>query len=84
MGLVQLVSPPDRPGEVMLDTRGLQHLMSLYGPKVTTAGGYLGVSATKGEIWTPASENKSSTIWTPGSDVGSVGGSPKPRIIVTG
>ena len=84
MGLLQLASPPDRPGEIMLDPRGLQQLLSLYGPKVTTASGYLGVSATKGEIWTPGSETKGSSIWTPGSDVGPAGGSQKPRIIITG
>ena len=39
-----------------------------YGPKVTTASGYLGVSATRGEIWTPGSEAKGSAIWTPGSE----------------
>ncbi|MBV8126770.1 MAG: tetratricopeptide repeat protein [Planctomycetaceae bacterium] len=68
MGLVHLVSPPDRPGEVMLDTRVLQQLLSLYGPKVTTSSGYLGVSATRGEIWTPQSAAQGSAIWTPGSD----------------
>ena len=68
MGLVQLVAPPDRPGEVMLDTRVLQQLLSLYGPKVTTSSGYLGVSATRGEIWTPQSAAQGSAIWTPGPD----------------
>ena len=68
MGLVHLVSPPDRPGEVVLDTRVLQQLLSLYGPKVTTSSGHLGVSATRGEIWTPQSAAKGSAIWTPGSD----------------
>jgi tetratricopeptide (TPR) repeat protein len=83
MGLVRLGSPPDRPGELILDSRPLQQLLSRYGPKVTTASGYLGVSATKGEIWTPDSESKgSSSIWTPGSDAASPGG--KPRIIMTG
>jgi hypothetical protein len=83
MGLLRLVSPPDRPGEISLDSRGLQQLLSLYGPKVTTAAGYLGVSATKGEIWTPGSEAKGSPIWTPGSDA-AAGEAEKPRIIVTG
>ena len=55
MGLLRLVSSPDRPGEVMLDSRILQQLLGLYGPKVTTSSGYLGVSATRGEIWTPQS-----------------------------
>ena len=68
MGLVHLVSPPDRPGEVMLDSQVLQQLLSLYGPKVTTSSGSLGVSATRGEIWTPQSAAKGSAVWTPGSD----------------
>ncbi|MGA2701243.1 MAG: tetratricopeptide repeat protein [Isosphaeraceae bacterium] len=68
MGLVRLVSPPDRPGEVMLDPRVLQQLLSLYGPKVTTSSGYLGVSATRGEIWTPQSSAQGSPIWSPGTD----------------
>ena len=68
MGLIRLASPPDQPGELMLDTRMLQQLLAHYGPKVTTASGYLGVSATRGEIWTPGSEAKGSAIWTPGSE----------------
>jgi hypothetical protein len=81
MGLVQPVSHPDRPGEIMIDTRPLQQLLDLYGPKVTTSSGYLGVSATRGEIWTPERAATGSSIWTPGSDVGT-GTSEKPRIIV--
>ncbi|MGC8640170.1 MAG: SEC-C domain-containing protein, partial [Isosphaeraceae bacterium] len=84
MGLVKIVSPPDRPGEVALDARTLQQLLSLYGPQVTTASGVLGVSATKGEIWTPSSDTKGSIVWTPGSDAGPSGGPEKPKIIVTG
>lgn len=84
MGLIQLASSPDRPGELMLDTRMLQQLLSMFGPKVTTASGYLGVSATRGEIWTPGSEAKGSAIWTPGSDPGAGTSSEKPRIIVPG
>jgi len=82
MGLIRLASPADQPGELMLDTRMMQQLLALYGPKVTTSSGYLGVSATRGEIWTPGSEAKGSPIWTPGSGAG--GGSEKPRIIVPG
>jgi tetratricopeptide (TPR) repeat protein len=83
MGLIRVGPSPDRPGEVVLDPRPLQQLLSEYGPKVTTASGYLGVSATKGELWTPESAAKgSSAIWTPGSDAGSPG--ERPRIIVTG
>jgi Tetratricopeptide repeat len=68
MGLLRLVPSPDRPGEVMLDSRILQRLFSLYGPKVTTSSGYLGVSATRGEIWTPQATTQGSQIWTPGAD----------------
>ncbi len=81
MGLVQPVSHPDRPGELMLDTRPLQQLLKLYGPKLATSSGYLGVSATRSEIWTPEAAAKGSSIWTPGSDVGA-STSEKPRIIV--
>jgi hypothetical protein len=84
MGLIRVVSPPDRPNEVQVDTRALQQLINLYGPKVTSSSGYLGVSATKGEIWTPESEARGSPIWTPGSDVGSTAGSAKSRIILPG
>ena len=84
MGLIRLTSPADQPGELMLDTRMLQQLLALYGPKVTTASGYLGVSATRGEIWTPGSEAKGSPIWAPGSDAGAGGRGEKPRIIVPG
>ncbi|MGO9598963.1 MAG: tetratricopeptide repeat protein [Isosphaeraceae bacterium] len=81
MGLVQPVPNPDRPGDIMLDTRPLQQLLKLYGPKLATSSGYVGVSATRSEIWTPESAAKGSSIWTPGSDVGA-GTSEKPRIIV--
>jgi tetratricopeptide (TPR) repeat protein len=81
MGLVMPISHPDRPNEIMLDTRPLQQLLSLYGPKVTTSSGYLNVSATRGEIWTPGTAAGGTSIWTPGSDVGA-GASAKSRIIV--
>ena len=81
MGLIRVVSPPDRPGEVMLDSRPLQQLLSTYGPRVTTGSGYLGVSATRGEIWTPESETRGSAIWTPGSGTPAAGAE-KPRILL--
>jgi hypothetical protein len=84
MGLIRVATSPDRPDEVQLDPRPLQRLMELYGPKVTTSSGYLGVSATRGEIWTPGSEVQGSGIWTPGSDVGRAAGGEKPRIILPG
>jgi len=70
MGLLEMVSHPDRPGDVMLDSRPLQALMAEYGPRVTTASGRLGVSAAKPEIWTPggaAPGGSSGGLWTPGS-----------------
>jgi hypothetical protein len=88
LGLLRVAPIPERPNEIQLDPRPLQQLLRLYGPKVTTSSGYLGVSATKGEIWTPetaARESGSgSAIWTPGTDAGGAGGREKPRIIVTG
>lgn len=83
MGLLHLVSQPDRPGEIMLDSRILQRLLSLYGPKVTTSSGYLGVSATRGEIWTPQTSAQGSAIWTPASDREAAKSSEK-RLILPG
>jgi hypothetical protein len=84
MGLVLVVPAPDRPNDFHLDTRPLYQLMSTYGPRVSTSAGFLGVSATKGEIWTPETSHKETTIWTPGSDVGSPSGGEKSRIILPG
>ena len=69
MGLLEMVPNPDRPSEIMLDSRPLQALLAEYGPRVTTASGRLGVSATKPEIWTPRATAGGSGggIWTPGS-----------------
>lgn len=86
MGLIEMVASPDRPGETFLDTRALQMLLSEYGPRVTTAAGRLGVSATRPEIWTPgAATGSSGGIWTPGSSPGPApqGGHDK-KIIITG
>ncbi len=69
MGLVQIVQAPDRPDDMYVDPRALMALMAEYGPRVTTASGTLGVSATKPEIWTPgkAAGGGGGGIWTPGS-----------------
>ncbi len=83
MGLLHLESSPERPGEIMVDSRILQQLISHYGPKVTTSAGYLGVSATRGEIWTPQSATQGSAIWTPGSDR-EASGSGEKRLILPG
>ena len=71
MGLIEMQPNPDRPDDILVDTRPLQALMAEYGPRVTTASGRLGVSATKGGIWTPGSETGGGGgLWTPGSGTG--------------
>jgi tetratricopeptide (TPR) repeat protein len=89
MGLVRLVAHPERPEEVAIDTRVLQALMAEYGPRVTTASGQLGVSAARGEIWTPGSSagGGGGGIWTPGSGAAASAPAPggeKPRLIIPG
>jgi hypothetical protein len=73
---------------MVLDTRVLEHYLSQYGPRVTTASGELGVAASRGEIWTPESAaggGGGAPIWTPGSPAPpTAGGGGKPSIIVTG
>jgi tetratricopeptide (TPR) repeat protein len=86
MGLIRLMPNPDDPKTMLLDTRTLQALISQYGPKVTTASGHLGVSATKGGIWTPGSSSSGSGggLWTPGSEAGSGASGEKPKLIIPG
>jgi tetratricopeptide (TPR) repeat protein len=75
MGLVQVVTDRGRPGHIYLDSRPLQALFQEYGPRVTTATGRLGVSATKPAIWTPGSEaGPSGGLWTPGAAAQKDGG----------
>jgi hypothetical protein len=90
MGLVRMVPKPDQPKEYVIDSRPLQMLMAEYGPRVTTASGGLGVSATRGEIWTPGGATGGAGgggggLWTPGSGTG---GSPpdegKSKLILPG
>ena len=85
MGLVQFVPNPDNPDDMLMDTRGLQALLTRYGPRVTTTSGGLGVSATKPEIWTPgaAASGSGGGIWTPGSAAAPAEGE-KPRLIIPG
>jgi hypothetical protein len=85
-GLLNVVPSPDNPNQFHLDTRPLQHLLSTHGPRVSAASNYVGVSATKGDIWTPepAGGGSGSAIWTPGSSGGEPAGSNKPRIILPG
>jgi tetratricopeptide (TPR) repeat protein len=93
MGLLEVVSHPERPGEILLDSRPLQALMSQYGPRVTTSTGRLGVSATRPEIWTPGSAGggggQPGGLWTPGATSGGPapgggGAGDKKNIIITG
>jgi hypothetical protein len=60
--------------------------MAEYGPRVTTASGRLGVSATKGGLWTPGGPSAGGGgIWTPGSETAPTpGGGDKPRLIIPG
>jgi hypothetical protein len=87
MGIVRLVPNPDNPEQVSLDTRGLQMILAEYGPRVTTASGQLGVSATKPEIWTPgAKTGGGGGIWTPGASASAppAQGGDKPKLIIPG
>ncbi|MDR3632807.1 MAG: tetratricopeptide repeat protein [Isosphaeraceae bacterium] len=70
LGLVELRPNPDRPDDVLLDTRVLQAVMAEYGPRVTTARGELGIAATRGGLWTPGAgaQGGGGALWTPGSD----------------
>jgi tetratricopeptide (TPR) repeat protein len=86
LGLLRMVTDPNRPGETLVDPSPLEFLLRRFGPRVKTASGYLGVSATKGEIWTPESASGgSSGLWTPGSEVpGASSGADRPRLILPG
>ena len=85
MGLVQLAPHPDNPDQLLLDSRPLQAVMARYGPRVTTAAGQLGVSATQGGIWTPGGSTAGGGgIWTPGSPAGPAPGGDKPKLIIPG
>jgi hypothetical protein len=85
MGLLEMGSTPDRPGEILIDPRPLQALLQTYGPRVTTTSGRLGVSAARPEIWTPgAATGSTGGIWTPGSTPPPGGGGEKKNIIITG
>jgi hypothetical protein len=87
MGLVRMYPNPERPKEIVLDDRILQRLMELHGPRVTTASGGLGVSAAKGEIWTPGGSASApgGALWTPGSQPSAPAGEkPKSKLIIPG
>jgi hypothetical protein len=91
-GLVRLMPHPEQPGGMLMDNRPLMSLLAEYGPRITTATGGLGVSASQGGIWTPdmgtpaAGTTTKGGIWTPGSGSTSppASGGEKPRIIIPG
>lgn len=91
LGLIRLVPHPERPEQVMMDTRVLEFLLQKFGPKITTATGELSVSASKSQIWTPGSGGPSAggaggKIWTPGQSAAGPGGSEGsgPKLFVPG
>ena len=88
MGLVEMSPNPDSPGNVVLDTRRLQAVLSRYGPKITTASGRLGVSATQGKIWTPGDPGAGATgtggVWTPGASATPPPSGEKSKLIIPG
>ncbi len=90
MGLVDMAPNPDNPNDILLDSRPLQMILAQFGPRVTTASGRLGVSATKPELWTPggaATGSGGDGFWTPGSGAASPGTAPpgdKPKLILPG
>lgn len=85
LGLLQMVSDPERPGGMAVDPTPLYNLIARFGPRVQTVGG---AGASGGGIWTPGSETGSGGgIWTPGSGSGSSpagDGGEKPRLILPG
>jgi len=84
LGLVQVVADPNRPNQIVLDTRILEDYLGRYGPRVTTVSGQSGHAATRGEIWTPDSGAPRTPIWTPGSASPPNPGGEKPKIIIPG
>jgi tetratricopeptide (TPR) repeat protein len=86
LGLVRVSPHPDNPDQMLIDSRLLQAVLAEFGPRITTASGELGVSATKGGIWTPGSDAGSTSsgggIWTPGG--ASAASGDKPKLIIPG
>lgn len=85
LGLLRMVSDPDRPGGMVIDPTPLYNLLARFGPRVQAVGG---AGASGGGIWTPGSEaGGGGGIWTPGSGAGAPpkdGGEEKPRLILPG
>ncbi|MFI5460290.1 MAG: hypothetical protein ACHRXM_33150 [Isosphaerales bacterium] len=84
LGLVQAVADPNRPNQIVLDTRILEDYLTRYGPRITTVAGESGQAAARGEIWTPDAGAARTPIWTPGSASPSNPGGEKPKIILPG
>jgi tetratricopeptide (TPR) repeat protein len=86
LGLVRISPNPDNPEDILLDSRPLQAVLAEYGPRVTTASGRLGVSATKPDLWTPGgpASGAGGALWTPGSAAGNQPPGDKPKLIIPG
>jgi hypothetical protein len=87
LGLIKPVPDPYHPDQMAVDTRVLEHYLKEYGPRVTTSTGELGVSATRGSIWTPGAAGAGAggtkqSLWTPGSTASSPG--EKRKVIIPG
>lgn len=83
VGLIRVLSDPDRPDDMSLDPSPLHNLITRYGPRVQTVGGG---AAGGGGIWTPGAQTGGGGggIWTPGSGSGSSTEAEKPRLILPG
>ncbi len=86
LGLIQVKPNPDHPDDVLLDSRPLQAVLAEFGPRITTASGRLGVSATKPEVWTPGGPASSAGggLWTPGSASPSPAANQPSKLILPG
>lgn len=88
MGLISMTPHPEKPDEMLMDPRVLQGLLMEYGPRVTTASGQLGVTASRGQLWTPGSgagAGGPGGLWTPGTAAQAPpGAADKPKLIIPG
>jgi tetratricopeptide (TPR) repeat protein len=83
-GLVRTVVDPKHPDRIGLDTQVLDHLMTQYGPRITTAAGDVGAAPATGGIWTPESARGGSPIWTPGTEAAAAPGKEPSKLILPG
>ncbi len=81
LGLVRVLSAPDRPEEYTLDTRVLEAVLSQYGPRVRTADGKIGLAESESRVWTPDQAPAEGGIWTPGAQPAPA---ERPRLILPG